>query len=165
MMATSDERKRQWELEQEAKSLEASRDEEYREAKLQWENTVGIEINRRWQPMLEDANRKVWEAMAIADAVDVATAEKEGKYKPGTVLVNWQRERRGWHGEGIWKEVGRGVVEVMKPDTILPGNVTWRPMVGTLMVRVLKKDGTPGKVVKELGNWRDNWLPEGKKPK
>lgn len=80
----------------------------------------------------------------------------------------WKTEHSGWMGRS--KARIYGVLEVCRLDTAFPGNASDYniPVIGSLFVRLLNKNGQPGKKFKninfhisdELGGWE---LVEGDK--
>lgn len=74
---------------------------------------------------------------------------------PAGALVWRLEKKRGPFGH-YRKFVRRGIVEVSKPETVLPSSVRgWlRPRIGSKFVRVLKADGSPGL---EIDGYLDGW--------
>lgn len=105
----------------------------------------------------------------VLEAGRIRTLESESRlpYPEGTILKEWT-----WHvgfsgtihNLRLTGEVG--VIEIFKEGDEISANVRWsKPLVGNIVLRMLKKDGTKGKDVRF---WSDGmkreWLPDGKKP-
>lgn len=91
---------------------------------------------------------------------------KEAKYPVGTKLVRWVKKYDRWNYRN-WENVGFGVVEVCTRETVHPGG--WAEYscaeVGDVIVRHLKKDGTPGAMYsRKIEDYKETFLPEGKQP-
>jgi len=95
----------------------------------------------------------------------------------GAVLCEWASPwRYGNIGQKEMKPTGRkAILQIYRPGDLLPGNVRYcGPVPGRIVLRFLKKDGTPGAAVQMVGRrnlFAENgestvrWLPEGKEPK
>jgi hypothetical protein len=109
--------------------------------------------------------KQAYEAARVAEGERAAASIHSG------VLAEWDWKPSGrFRQDYAWRETGRrGRCEVVTPQTVFPGNKTWnRPPVGSVAVRLLKKNGQPGMdCVKMKVNAHDKaqWLPEGEKPK
>lgn len=111
---------------------------------------------------------KAWEEAVIADAEEGGRS----KYPVGTVLKEWTNDAgEKWYRRTIpWELTGNsGVLEVVTPDFVHPGNLPdySRADVGDVVLRLHKKNGEAGsKYVRHWQNqWRGCWLPEGEAPK
>ncbi len=87
---------------------------------------------------------------------------------PSGIVAEWGYARYAYR-RGVKVLTGRrGRFEVCTPQTQFAGNIsTYRqPAPGTIFIRILKKDGTPGLAfeTERYGSFED-WLPEGQKPK
>lgn len=82
----------------------------------------------------------------------------------GTVIVKWERPRYTY-GRGPLKLTDQvGMVEVWSPDSVYPENKSRysRPHAGDIVVRLLKKDGTPSKNFESANEWnRVYWQAKG----
>ena len=118
----------------------------------------------------EAAKNKAEEAVkAEADRIRALESEADMPYPVGTKLVEWKRSRNAWMGSREWDKSGIvGVIEIFKADDEVPENIRWnKPVVGQIVIRYLKKDGSKAARV-EIWNdsyMRKCWLPEGVKPK
>lgn len=108
---------------------------------------------------LRDDLRKAEDAERMANVVL--------PYPEGTVLNHWSRGRY-YTISSSWRTTGkRAVVQVYRQGDPLPVNARYnRPEVGQVVLRELKKDGTPGKAVEIWyeSAMKNEWLPEGTKP-
>jgi hypothetical protein len=116
-----------------------------------------IKVEREASVVLEVEKDRVRELESLAKL----------PYPVGTVLVEWEYPRWSHDGSKLKKSGNRAVLQLYKQGDPLPGNSRWnRPRVGELVLRYLKKDGTPGMNVKA---WQDRyegeWMPEGVEPK
>lgn len=109
--------------------------------------------------------KQAYEAALVAEGERAAASVHDG------VLVEWDwMASNRWRNDHAWRETGRrGNCEVITPSTVFPGNKSWgRPSVGSVAVRLLKKNGQPGMdcVRMSKGDWsKAQWLPEGETPK
>lgn len=114
----------------------------------------------------QSAERKLRDE--LREASDAFALENVTPPHPeGTVLVEWNPPH--WSTNACRPTGRKGVVQVYRAGDPLPLNARWSvPRVGDVVIRELKKDGTPAKAV--VAVWRDGskmedyWLPEGQKP-
>ena len=150
------------------------RREDYRSAL--WTQVTELEKRLETQVEREFAAETAQVASQLAHATELVEQERianaqagkgEGKYKPGQVLCKWHHER--WTDS--WSDTKeRGIVEVFTRESMLPVNTSSysRPSIGSLVLRLLKADGTPSRKVLTShygGDFGVGWLPEGQKPK
>lgn len=113
------------------------------------------------------------EVQRAKDACDAAVASirmdaslKALPYPEGTVVE--ERKRSGTSFSAIRsdpKPTGKkGVIQIFRAGDWYPTNLSEysAPEVGSVVVRELKKDGTPGLVVKKLAGWNSHWYKDGK---
>lgn len=112
----------------------------------------------------------------LDDAKIAAGKEKLARmnYGRGT-LIEWETKRDQWFGEKrYWhyRTGRRGVLMVWERGSEYPDNIHHGyalPNYGDLYIRLLKKDGTPGRQFYKFGNMAadqilpKNWLPEHEK--
>ena len=118
---------------------------------------------------LEDARREQAKAKKeYQEAVDMVSLERVRlDYPEGTILVRWGTGRNPVDFKPIMiKSNDRVIIQVYRRGDVLPLGIRWgKPNVGEVILREIKKDGTPGKKV-EL--WKTDmkkyWLPEGQEP-
>lgn len=139
-------------LEQEARvRIAAQIDEEFPEWRQA--NDQATEAQRAfYDARIEDARARL-SAMNYGRGVLVEWETKKGQ---------WFSERKNWH----YESGRRGTIEVVDRNTQFPDNMAdyRRPALGDMIIRLLKKDGTPSKQVINLMNGIPNWwLPEGEK--
>ena len=116
---------------------------------------LGVEVET--VEATERAMRQAYEAERDRLAVE----NSKPPYLEGTILVEWN--------QGHWSEIAypsrdRAVMQIFrKGDEFLGGRYN-QPVAGRAVLRMLKKDGTPGKQVKTWQDgWVNRWLPEGVK--
>jgi hypothetical protein len=99
----------------------------------------------------------------IAERDRAAIEEANPPYPVGTKVYEWIRLE--WPNHDQPKKLsGRvGLIEVWTRDSKKPDSVGLGPYVGRVVVRFLKKDGTPSLKYEEREI--SKWLPEGVKPK
>jgi hypothetical protein len=100
---------------------------------------------------------------AHKDALNqVVLCDAKTPYPEGTILCEWsgRTSRNVYACNCPIKLTGRkGVMQIFRPnDKLLKTHCFRVPVVGDAVVRVLKKDGTPGI---NAGKWDSNWIPEG----
>lgn len=80
------------------------------------------------------------------------------KHPEGTILVEWRMPR--YSSQGHYSPTGKkGVLQVVRPgDEFATNRVCSRPSVGSVIVRLLRKDGSVGL---NYGIYEDAWLPVG----
>lgn len=136
--------------------LSAARDAEYAAGK----------ILREAEARRDDAKRaaaaKAGEAFAdeLRAAIHAVNAARSAR-----VEVQGRTPAHEWTGQRVVSKVPRGsgwrpdyvdrfgVVEMVQVETVLPGNTSsWRrPEIGSPIVRILKKDGSPGLAFETIG--------------
>ena len=130
------------------------------------EHRIDVEMKAKFGERISALTFAANRAEAEYQQALVEEGLRTAKYPPGTKLCGWKKDRSYYGSTGKWIMAATGIVEVMTPTTEVPKTLKWsKPRIGELVVRVLTKDGKPGKVVQRLEGWRQTWLPEGKKPK
>jgi hypothetical protein len=129
---------------------------------------VRAKVKGAWGDEERKANEDYAGAMKVLkeERERLAMVEAEAKVPcpVGTRMVAWRKDRYA----GVWREdEARGVLEIFKDGDEYPSNQRWdRPNTGDIVVRLLTKDGKPGKKAEKLVNWkRGMWLPKGQMPK
>jgi len=115
-------------------------------------------IDRELTP-LQNAHREEMEKRAIE--------EKELPYPEGTVMVHWERPfTYGVNNHPYKKSGDKGVLQIFKPYDKFPSKPKrWgMPSVGDVVIRLLKKDGTPGIQAKQYGYDGGIWTAENEDP-
>lgn len=117
----------------------------------------------------EAAKRLAEEAVkAEADRIREIESKASLPYPVGTKLVEWKIGRNAWESSRDWSKTGVvGVMEIFKAGDEVPENIRWnKPVVGQIVIRHLKKDGSKAARVEVWNDYmRVCWLPEGMKPK
>ena len=136
------------------------------------ESFLKREVERKVREKFGEAEHKAGNEFAAAqqalrDELDkraVAEAEKKIPYPIGTKMVYWEKENfsDGWRAPCIY-----GVLEVFKKGDDYSSNLRWNaPNPGDIIIRVLTKDGKPGKKFEKLfRGHRHEWVPEGLRPR
>lgn len=101
-----------------------------------------------------------------AEKERIALSETLHPYSLGTRMVEWSYPRRLYSQATVQNRVltGRvGVLEIITNKSEHPANKTYGLAErGELVIRILKKDGTPSKVYERLNRrWNLQWVPEG----
>ena len=96
----------------------------------------------------------------------VALSETVHPYPLGTRMVEWDYPRRLYRAPTVQDRIltGRvGVLEVITAKSEHPANKTYNLAArGELVIRILKKDGTPSKTYERVSRtWSLQWIPEG----
>lgn len=92
-------------------------------------------------------------------ARSIAHAQKEMPYPEGTILYKW--EKRSSYGPFELNPNKKGVFQIFRKDDSFVGGVWKQPPVGSTVVRLLLKNGQPGKKVIRIFKTDTMWLPEG----
>lgn len=118
-----------------------------------------------------DAAREMAQAARLAELAEKDRIAKTGEGAPfplGTKLCKWEnKETSRFSRKYAWEKVADGVMEAFTTESDGPANLRYGAAnVGDFVVRVLKKDGTPGARYERIGDtWRGKWLPIGQTPK
>lgn len=126
---------------------------------------IDAELAPEYDARLAELNESWRAAKSALEKSQVADGIKESAYPVGTELAGWKQARQyGWGpNNNPFKLVAKGIVEIVTPDTVFPAN--WKysvPSVGTCIVRLLDKNGRPGKKVETLNHYRGHkWLKPG----
>ena len=106
-------------------------------------------------------------ARAVKEEMDrrrVLAGEAGVPHPVGTRMAQWKRVLfgDGWRTSGVY-----GVLEVFKKGDDYPLNMRYSaPNPGDIIVRILTKDGKPGRKFERMGVFRDSaWMPEGQEPR
>lgn len=129
------------------KSVEAERDAAVREAKEA--------IHKQFSERMASANSATSRAhKELSKFIDESTTHELDKQRVFWVKTTWER----W-GNGRSYSFVEGYFEVVRLDTIMPGNMSRysRPNLGETIVRKVKKNGEPSKAIH--GYWSSGtWL-------
>lgn len=142
--------------------LVAVRDERSR-VKRERDAAFEVELEARFGEMLRNASAAEAQAeqLFIAEQARVALEKAQAKtYKVpvGSVLHEWTTKR--FEKTPVWTG-RRGVLEIISPESSHPGNLAYgRARIGDVVVRLLKKDGSPGQSYVQGWNLKF-WAPEG----
>lgn len=125
------------------------------------------EVHAEYRDRMNAAHEECVAARAELDAAKLADAKP--KWPVGTVVCAWKQRTEGWmqRPTGEWKVIAKGVMEIITAESEHPDSLNKysRASIGDVVVRLLKKDGTPGKKYESLTGWKaKHWLPEGQTP-
>jgi hypothetical protein len=164
----------------------------YREASGRYE-TIRDERMRREREEQDKVREKIRSlfgdnetaaSVALAGAENAFHAEEDRlrvlgnstklPHPEGTVLVEWKAGR--YYADKTLRPARKAVLQIYREGDPLPANVKWhRPQVGEIILRLLKKDGTPSSAIEQIhsrGDWfvndaggRYHWLRVGVEPK
>ena len=132
---------------------------------------VHAKLNAEFGAELEAARKTENEAKVALSAEENRVREdvtlSKLPYPLGTVLAEWSYGSSTWTPNNLKKTTNKAVLQVFKQGDPLPANVRYnRPSVGSLVLRLLKKDGTTGAAVEQWNPvYEKCWLPEGVEPK
>jgi hypothetical protein len=122
-----------------------------------------------WVRACEDRQKAEAAIRAEADRIRFTANESSIPYPEGTILYLWET-RDKWNKNAhnapmFLSPTGqKAVIQFFRNGDLVPDNTKWRrPLHGEVIIRVLNKDGKPGK---RLERWdavhnKDCWLPEG----
>lgn len=139
--------------------------EQLYEAKKQ----INAEAEKRWGADLKQLQETRVEAhRQLVIEQDEATLQAKPPYPLGAIFAEWKKERFAARTQPPKLTGRKAVFEVVTSSTQFPDN--WasysKPEIGQYILRVLKKDGTPGKqVIVTTHGKAYNWLPEGEAPR
>lgn len=150
---------------QEAKTAFFAVESKYRERRYALELEVHRKLQAEMGEELAQARMNVSEAERAWKAEDdrLVIAAATPMHQEGTILTEWTWNR----STNKWLNTkNRAVMQVYRQGDEYAGASYRCPMVGTIIIRPLKKDGTPGK---KLHQWDNEvsprfWVPEGIEP-
>lgn len=152
-----------------SRQAELERVTEYRTADLRRQldavkAEVAASVADQYDGPIAAAAVDVIDAKAALDAARIAEANADtGWYPVGTPVVEW-RPPRHYEATRAYSKLGRGVVEVWGEKSLHPANMAeFRlPRPGAVVVRQLKRDGTPSTRWVALTSYTKSvWLREG----
>ncbi len=109
-------------------------------------------VNEEFREHLNAASSARFAAQKALDDAKIAERSADQRVGKEMILITYRFSN---YGRKRIREETRGIVEVMTPETVLPENLRYgRPINGELIVRLLKKDGTPGI---KIGTLHSGW--------
>ncbi len=148
--------------------LQRKKDDEIRDAVDNFREKTQTEVGLKYDAdIISLQEKKATAHMALADAKTALALSGEGsEYPIGTILVEWHRRKyTSWsYGNNYILSGKKGIVQPVTKDFVHPANLSSysRASTGTFVIRILKKDGTPGLQYEKLGSYQSKyWLPEG----
>lgn len=138
--------------------------EQVNQLKLKIEAQLAEEFGKEGRQLTELVNKSRTDMEA--ERIE-ASSKGNDHYKVGQTLWRW--EHRNWP-VNEWRDTGkRGIVEVFTRDSVMPLGTSQysKPSIGAIVLRLLKKDGTPSSRIETTtwGGTFHGWLPEGTLPK
>lgn len=142
-----------WAVDEELSELNRDRRERERQLQREIEATLITEFNEA----ILSLKAKVAEAKKAFDEERSRLAkEKPGHpYPLGTVMCEWEYESK-WSRK-MAKTGKEGIFEIVTNETQFPKNIEYRKEIGSYIVRILKKDGTPSLRIDTGWSW---WKPK-----
>ena len=154
-------RRKHCEIECHVRTLRADREEfiktQVELASSRWDEANGNSLSLA-EDMLAKSNE---ECAAEAARIRLAEAASLLPYPEGTVVEEMRRPKHSASGQR--RPTGKkGVIQIFRAGDPYPSNLSEYsvPEVGSVVVRDLKKDGTPGAGVRKLGRW-SWWYKDG----
>lgn len=127
---------------------------------------INEDIHREFGIELELAFKAKNEAYTACQKAEVEAAAAQAPFPVGTKLVGWSHSK--YAGYNAKREAtALGVLEVYSNSTKAQHNARRKFHLepGKYIVRLLKKDGTPGLLIEPYGRGgKYIWLPEGQTP-
>lgn len=132
-----------------------------------------IEVEKHVASVYDEHIAAVAQSVAIARQAELDERERlavdKAPFPIGTKMVEWGTPARWFSSKGRpWEKTGRvGVIELITQKSQHPKTTTCsRASVGSFVIRLLKKDGTPSlNYVATSYSGFHGWHPEGKQPK
>lgn len=126
------------------------------------------EVYSQFSESVGAASKIQHEAQEMLDALLIQKAQAEADLTSTYVRwVNKCRDSRFTYVDN-WQPDCQGRKEIWSSDSLRPDNMSmWsNPKVGEIIMRHLKKDGSPSKkfTLSWNGGFTEKWLPEGEKP-
>lgn len=136
-----------------------------RERRAAFQAALAAEEATLFGDRLAVAEAELTAAKALSEeAIEKAALAEEREIPAGTLMEEWKIPRHTY-GRGPAVLTGRkGILEIITRDSVHPGNISgWsRPAVGQIVVRIIRKDGSPGMSYVhgyETKNWRPAAAP------
>lgn len=103
-------------------------------------------IRDKYAEKLEALRIAATEAQVEMEKDTVERAKASSTYPVGSKVWVWQRKYNYFAYSSTWCKVGTGIIEVVSHDSVFQANMkNSAPIIGTIIVRMHKKDGTIGK--------------------
>lgn len=139
------------------------------ELEIQLCKTLQDEFGVEKQAVYREKNRLQREYEEIRDRIALESVELP--YPEGTILLEW-KDTRDYNYKPVKCKTGnRAVIQVFRKGDEIPVNQRWKNFsisVGDVVLRELKKDGTPGKKFERwiaMSNYHlSHWLPVDQVP-
>lgn len=154
------------ELTRVASRINLAADEFRRDLEREARDRITKDVEERYGEAVRSANIRVYEARKALDAAKEVQAKT--CLTDERIYVEWTTSGRYW--DRTPRPGRRGKLEIFTRESAVPGNLATysQPCPGDIVMRVLKKDGTPSSRFERNG-WnpdssRRTWYPEGEKP-
>lgn len=152
----------------EFRKLQDKQKKELAEAIAIEEKRLTAEFNSKYGKAIKAAHDAAKESIVAYEAALIAGTTTNMPFPAGTKLIGWGKEKHhGWGpNKNPIKILATGFVEIVKRDTVFPGNASkyHRPEVGGVIVRLAKANGTAGLSFDKYQYGKYRWLPEGLHP-
>jgi len=128
------------------------------------------QVHAEWDARIEATHKIMVDAKQRCDEARVALSLSKSPLPLGAIYEKWDMPRMGYGAmskTATRRKTGeRGRVEIFVPSSEFHGSRYDRPETGAVVLRLLKKDGKPGKGVLRLGghDFKAYWCPEGVDP-
>jgi hypothetical protein len=145
---------------------------EERDLRVEAHDKINEQLQEKYGKRLEAAATKAQEARIAYEDARVNAAATQAEIPLGTKMARWEhvRDPNKYH-EWIWQPTKqRGVVEVFTRESEHNAGRRWStPDIGEVVIRVLRKNGTPSKEVVRFHGYgaqrSHEWVREGEKHK
>lgn len=132
---------------QAVETIEQERDALKRARTSAFEASLRAELDILYRTSLDTAKAELADArserLAMTEARALASTSHE--IPPGTLMEEWRVPGRYGYG-GVPSATGRrGIVEIITRASVHPASKYFKAAVGRLVIRLLRRDGTPGK--------------------
>jgi hypothetical protein len=140
----------------------------YQDRKFDLEQELRATLQAEMGEELELARKNAREAELAWKLEDDRLCIEAAKpmYPEGTILHEWTENSR-WNAKpGTWIKTGeRAVIQIFRTGDNFVGANYKVPLAGAVVIRYLKKDGTPSmRVWQWVGFFETRWCPEGVEP-
>ena len=124
------------------------------------------QVHAEWDARIEATHKIMVDAKQRCDEARVALSQSKSPLSLGAIYEKWDMPRMMSQTATKRKTGQRGRVEFFLPSSEYHGSRYDRPEIGAVVLRLLKKDGKPGKGVLRLGghDFKAYWSPEGVDP-
>lgn len=151
----------------EFRKLQAKHEIELAEAIGVEKKRLTAEFDAKYSEAIDFAREAAKKAVVAHEAALIADVVANLPFSVGAKMVSWgQKKKRFGRNDNPIEILATGFAEVVKRDTVFPGNISeyHRPEVGDVIVRLAKANGTAGVAFDKYKFGKYRWLPEGVHP-